>query len=150
MGKNIRPRVCAAIIRDNSILMVHHRDAQRAYWTLPGGAIEAGETPQEAVVREVKEETGLQAHVSRFLFEQPYLDGTSRCYLLEIEDHQEPAFGYDPEEVHLEPAARLLQGVAWHSLESKKDDVQVAEVIRCLTTGCDDDRSADAPFQLNR
>ena len=129
----MRPRVCAAIIRDNSILMVLHRDAEREYWTLPGGAIEAGETPEEAAVREVKEETGLQARVSRFLFEQSYLNGTSQCYLLEIDEQHEPILGYDPEEAHLERAERLLQDVAWHALEDKRDDVQVAEVIRCLS-----------------
>jgi len=130
----MRPRVCAAIIRDNRILMVLHRNTEREYWTLPGGAIEAGETPQEAAIREVKEETGLEARVSRFLFEQPYLNdtSTSQCYLLEVDEHEEPTCGYDPEEAHLEPSVRLLQSVAWHSLESKTDDVQVTEVIRCL------------------
>ncbi|MDZ5610167.1 NUDIX domain-containing protein [Bacillus pseudomycoides] len=33
------------------------------FWSLPAGAIELGETPEEAVVREVWEETGLQVQV---------------------------------------------------------------------------------------
>ena len=33
------------------------------YWSLPAGAIEPGETPEEAVVREVWEETGLKVQV---------------------------------------------------------------------------------------
>ena len=33
------------------------------YWSLPAGAIELGETPEEAVVREVWEETGLKVQV---------------------------------------------------------------------------------------
>ena len=33
------------------------------YWSLPAGAIEPGETPEEAVVREVWEETGLKVRV---------------------------------------------------------------------------------------
>jgi len=86
--QDIRPRVCAAIIRDGSILMVQHRDADREYWTLPGGGVETGESPLEAVVREVKEETGLEAKVSRLLFKGRYLDGTSseRYYLMEVDD----------------------------------------------------------------
>jgi 8-oxo-dGTP diphosphatase len=126
--------VCAAIIRDNSILMVRHCDAEREYWTLPGGAIESGETPQEAVVREVREETGLVASVSRFLFEEDYLQGTSTCYcyLAEVDNAQEPQLGSDPEEVHLQANERLLQGVAWHPLESMKDDCQVSRVIKCM------------------
>ncbi len=34
-------------------------------WVFPGGGIEDGETPEEAVVREVKEETGLSVIISR-------------------------------------------------------------------------------------
>lgn len=34
-------------------------------WNLPGGAVERGESPWSAVVREVKEETGLDARVDR-------------------------------------------------------------------------------------
>ncbi len=130
----MRHRVCAAIIRDSSILMARHRDAEREYWTLPGGAIEAGETPQQAVVREVLEETGLVASVSRFIFEEEYLQGTGtcRCYLVEVDDEQEAQLGYDPEEAHLQADERLLQGIAWHTLDSMKDDCQVSRVIESI------------------
>jgi 8-oxo-dGTP diphosphatase len=113
---------------------VRHCDAEREYWTLPGGAIESGETPQEAVVREVREETGLVASVSRFLFEEDYLQGTSTCYcyLAEVDNAQEAQLGYDPEEAHLQADERLLQGVAWHTLDSMKDDGQVSRVIECM------------------
>lgn len=131
----MRPRVCAAIIRNDEILMVRHRDGEREYWTLPGGGIEPSESPQEAAVREVKEETGLEARVCRFLFEAMYLDGssTSQCFLLEIAEGQEATLGYDPEEAHLPASSQLLQDVGWHTLDSMKDDVQVKQVVQCLT-----------------
>jgi 8-oxo-dGTP pyrophosphatase MutT (NUDIX family) len=110
---NMRPRVCAAIIRNDSILMVHHRDEEREYWNLPGGGIEPGETSHEAVIREVKEETGLDTRVCRFLFEETYLNesSTCQCFLLEVEEGQEAALGYDSEEAHLPTTTRLLQSV---------------------------------------
>ncbi len=44
-------------------LLCHRRDID--VWNLPGGGIEAGEAPWEAVVREVREETGLRVAVQR-------------------------------------------------------------------------------------
>ena len=52
--------VSAAIIRDGKILIVRRgRAPARGIFTLPGGGVEVGETLFEAVLREVKEETGL-------------------------------------------------------------------------------------------
>lgn len=54
-----RTRATALIIQDGNILLIHRINNGEEYWVFPGGGIEEGETPEEAVVREVKEETGL-------------------------------------------------------------------------------------------
>lgn len=48
----------AAVIHDRSGHLLLQEKASGEGWSLPAGAIEPGETPQEAVVREVREETG--------------------------------------------------------------------------------------------
>ncbi len=53
---------------DNRILLVRHRKGNRQYWVLPGGRLEYGETFKECAVREMKEETGFDVMVERFLF----------------------------------------------------------------------------------
>lgn len=49
----------AAVIHDRKGNLLLQEKASGEGWSLPAGAIEPGETPQEAVMREVMEETGL-------------------------------------------------------------------------------------------
>ena len=53
--------VSAAIFRDGRVLIVRRAQPPANHlFTLPGGAVELGETLAEAVIREVREETGLE------------------------------------------------------------------------------------------
>jgi 8-oxo-dGTP diphosphatase len=46
--------------RDRILLVERGKDPLKGYWSLPGGVLEAGETLEEGVIREVREETGLE------------------------------------------------------------------------------------------
>ncbi|MFI6364173.1 NUDIX hydrolase [Nocardia sp. NPDC050630] len=54
----------SAVIRDSQgrVLMIHRTDNDR--YSIPGGGLEAGETITQALVREVKEETGIDVRVT--------------------------------------------------------------------------------------
>ncbi|MFC7393823.1 NUDIX hydrolase [Scopulibacillus cellulosilyticus] len=74
--KNLRDKVgnelifmpsVAAIIRNKSGEILLQNKGNRENWSLPAGAIEPGEAPAEAVVREVWEETGLKVVPKRLL-----------------------------------------------------------------------------------
>lgn len=52
------------IRQDNAVLLVQQRDPP-GYWSLPGGVVEHGESPDQAAAREVKEETGLDVRLKR-------------------------------------------------------------------------------------
>ena len=61
------PSVCvgAVAIDDGRLLLIRRgTDPGRGRWTLPGGRVDPGETVQEAVVRELLEETGVEAVVT--------------------------------------------------------------------------------------
>jgi ADP-ribose pyrophosphatase YjhB (NUDIX family) len=52
--------VGAVIIKEGKIALIKRgNEPSRGKWTIPGGLVELGESPDKAVVRETKEETGL-------------------------------------------------------------------------------------------
>jgi mutator protein MutT len=59
----IRPASYGLLIANNTILLcrLSSQTASPGLWTLPGGGLEFGEHPEEALVREISEETGLNA-----------------------------------------------------------------------------------------
>ena len=57
----------AAVVRDAEGRVLLHRRADDGHWALPSGAIDPGETPAAAVVREVHEETGLVVQPARIV-----------------------------------------------------------------------------------
>jgi ADP-ribose pyrophosphatase YjhB (NUDIX family) len=61
----IRPGV-AAVIFDEGRVLLQRRDDNRQ-WGLPGGAVEPGESVHAAIVREVREETGLEVEPLRLI-----------------------------------------------------------------------------------
>ena len=60
-----RVSVYAVIIEEGRVLLAHRNDID--WWNLPGGGMEAGETVEEALIREVREETGLEVAVERLV-----------------------------------------------------------------------------------
>lgn len=55
----------AVIVRDGQILLsrLAPRLTKKELWTLPGGGVEHGEDPRDTVVREMREETGLEVSI---------------------------------------------------------------------------------------
>lgn len=56
----MRPVISSVVIKNSSVLMIwRHRFVPSAWgWELPGGIVDDGETPAEAAIREIEEETG--------------------------------------------------------------------------------------------
>jgi 8-oxo-dGTP diphosphatase len=63
-----RVRVAAVIIIDDRLLLVRQSRGNAVYHLLPGGGLDAGESIEGALVREVAEETGLLIRLVRPLF----------------------------------------------------------------------------------
>jgi ADP-ribose pyrophosphatase YjhB (NUDIX family) len=67
-GMSFRLAAYGVCIEDKRVLLARYVPAEgEASWTLPGGRVEHGEDPFDAVIREVAEETGYDAVVERLL-----------------------------------------------------------------------------------
>jgi 8-oxo-dGTP diphosphatase len=71
--KSRRPEltvVAALILRDAKVLVCqrHRDDTHSLQWEFPGGKVEPGEIPQEALARELREELGVEATIGNELF----------------------------------------------------------------------------------
>lgn len=57
---NYRPCVGAMIMNKEGLVLVGERIDTKNAWQLPQGGIDKGETPQQAILREIKEELGIE------------------------------------------------------------------------------------------
>ncbi|ERJ75399.1 NAD(+) diphosphatase [Prevotella melaninogenica] len=75
-GKEIWPQLATAVIvlvhRADEVLLVHARNFKTDFYGLVAGFVETGETLEEAVHREVEEETGIKVKNLRYFGSQPW------------------------------------------------------------------------------
>ena len=62
MDKPIRKAVRCYLIKDNKVVVTKYKEGNKkaGYYEIPGGKIEEGEIPEQTVIREMREETGLK------------------------------------------------------------------------------------------
>ena len=85
-----RIEVVAAIIRKGDKVFATQRGygPWKNWWEFPGGKIEQGETPEQALAREIREELDAEIHVDKFLktieWDYPEFHLTMHCYVCSL------------------------------------------------------------------
>lgn len=62
---NLHPAVKAIILKGNKFLVIKQKFSQKTVWDFPGGRVGYGESPYQALKREVKEETQLSINIEK-------------------------------------------------------------------------------------
>ena len=99
-GNKVRVRVSGLLFKSEKLLLIKHQMDDYDLWAPPGGGIEFGESTEETLIREFKEETGITIKVNEFLFltehVKPPLHAVELFYHVETNDYTLKA-GCDPE-----------------------------------------------------
>ena len=120
--------VVAAIIHQDGRILATQRGygEWKGMWEFPGGKMEAGETEEEAIVREIREELNVGIRVERKVcirveYDYPAFHLRMHCFYcsiaegtLELKEHQE---------------ARWLEPTEWESVEWLPADVEVVKQL---------------------
>lgn len=122
-------RAAVVILDRGRVLLMHRRKEGDDYYVVPGGGVEPGETPEEAAIREAKEETGLTVGLDRKLgtFDD---GGRVGHYFLVTEFSGEQRVG-GPERGRMSPENRY--NLEWVEIERLRDvDLRPPHIVSTL------------------
>ena len=127
-AKPIRTRAAGIVLRDGMLLVMFRRRDGREYCTFPGGMIEKDESPEEAVVREIKEETTIEATVERLCYELRQAEGSpyrnmQEYFFLCAYDNGEPALAADSIERRINDLDRNYFEPKWMKISDLQKDI---------------------------
>ena len=122
--------VVAAIIRKDDKIFTTQRGygEWKDWWEFPGGKMEAGETPEEALKREIREELSTEISVDEFLYtveyDYPKFHLTMHCYLCSLMT--------DSLHLNEHEAAKWLTKDELNSVKWLSADAKLISHLRCL------------------
>jgi len=105
--------VLIVVRRGDDFLVVHRSPENDAYWHQIAGGVEEGETFVEAAVRELREETGLEAVVqpldAPFRYESVYVES----FIVDVPLDWEPALDWEHDEYRWLPREKAAELLFW-------------------------------------
>jgi 8-oxo-dGTP diphosphatase len=124
--------VGAVIVLHGRVLLIQRgRDPMKGHWTLPGGALEVGESLAQGVAREVREETGLNVEVLDLveLLDRIHREDDRVRYHYVIADYLCRVTGGELHAASDADAARWVERAEWNSHSALKIDPITTRVI---------------------
>lgn len=113
------PLACVGVVcrRGGEVLLVRRgRQPLKGKWSIPGGKLQYGETVVEGALRELKEETGVEARITGLIDVVDSIMDEGHYVLIDFEAEWisgEPTAADDAEEAAFFPLAEALEKVSW-------------------------------------
>jgi ADP-ribose pyrophosphatase YjhB (NUDIX family) len=145
--------VSAVVDLDGRFLLVEEQAMSRKVLSQPGGHIEAGETPEQAVVRETLEETGCEVECGGLIGIYLWIQPQTRQQFLRIV--YEATFISCDEDYALDDGIIARRWATLQELESRQPMLRSPAVLRCVQDYASGKRQSDAllmgmlPLQQN-
>ena len=107
----MRERACAIVLSDSKLMFMSQIANGEIRRVFVGGAIEDGETSEQAVLREIREEANVNGQVlfGPVIVEEFHNKHNNHVFIVDI-GNQTPTLGHDPE---LPPDKQELKGIIW-------------------------------------
>ena len=124
--------VGAVIVHEGRVLLVRRgTEPALGQWSLPGGLVELGESLTDAVVREVREETGLAVEAVELieLLDRIYRDGERVRYHYVIADYLCKVTSGEARAASDAAAVRWVERAEWNSHSALKLDAIMVRVV---------------------
>ena len=106
-------RAVAIILHKNQVLLIKRNNNGKKYYTFPSGGVEENETVENAVIREVFEETTLQIKIEKLIYHHHYINNSDQYFYLCNYVSGEPKLGDCPEKKGMEQGSGNLYEPLW-------------------------------------
>ena len=113
-----RIRAVAIIVNNGKILLMHRINNGKEYYVFPGGGVENGETVEQAVLREVQEETSLKVKIEKLLYHHILDDDTEQFFYLCRYVSGEPKLGDGNEARDMVESNVNFYNPIWYEIKS--------------------------------
>ena len=121
----------AIVIHDNKLLVMHRNKFGKEYLTLPGGNIEIGETPEQAMYRELAEETTVTVTEPRLVIIEHAGDPYGDQYIFQCKYVEgEPQLKPGSEEELINKLGQNIYTPMWVPLAELSDTPFVSEELK--------------------
>ena len=114
-------RASTILIRGDKVLLMYRNKKGEEYFVFPGGTVEEGETIEKAAIRELMEETSINAKINKLLYHQIYDNDMEQYFCLCDYISGEPKLDKNSIEVERMAKGNNFYNPLWVKIEELKN-----------------------------